>query len=36
MHQWRNLNEINDHVLGMAKSEALREDNKKKWDCTAS
>jgi hypothetical protein len=31
MHHWRNLNEIKDHVLGMARFEALREDNKKKW-----
>jgi hypothetical protein len=33
MHQWRNLNEIKDHVLGLARSEALREDNMKKWNC---
>jgi hypothetical protein len=33
MHQWRNLNEIKDHVLGMARFEALREDNMKKWSC---
>jgi hypothetical protein len=31
MHWWRNLNEIKEHVLGMARSEALREDNMKKW-----
>jgi hypothetical protein len=31
MHRWRNLNEIKDHVLGMARSEVLREDNMKKW-----
>jgi hypothetical protein len=31
MHQWRNLNEIKDHVLGMARSKALREDNMKTW-----
>jgi hypothetical protein len=31
MHQWRNLNEIKDHVLGMARFEALREDNMNKW-----
>jgi hypothetical protein len=30
MHRWRNLNEIKDHILGMARSEALREENKKK------
>jgi hypothetical protein len=29
MHRWRYLIEIKDHVLGMARSEALREDNKK-------
>jgi hypothetical protein len=32
MHWWRNLNEVKDHILGMAKSEALREDNMK-WSC---
>jgi hypothetical protein len=32
MHRWRNLNEIKDHVLGMARSEALRKDNMKKWN----
>jgi hypothetical protein len=31
MHQWRNLNEIKDNVFKMARSEALRDDNMKKW-----
>jgi hypothetical protein len=33
MHRWRNLNEIKDHVLGICRSKALREDNMKKWSC---
>jgi hypothetical protein len=31
MHQWRNLNEIKGLILEMARSEALREVNIKKW-----
>jgi hypothetical protein len=31
MQRWTNLNEIKDHVLGMARSEAPTEDNMKKW-----
>nr|TKW21919.1 hypothetical protein SEVIR_4G153100v2 [Setaria viridis] len=30
-HRWRILNEVMDHVLGMAKSVPLRGENKKKW-----
>jgi hypothetical protein len=33
MHRWRNLNEIKDHIVGMARYEAMREDNMKKWSC---
>ncbi|RCV31008.1 hypothetical protein SETIT_6G141900v2 [Setaria italica] len=32
-HQWRILNEVKDHILGMAKSMPLRGENKKKWSC---
>jgi hypothetical protein len=31
MHQWRKLNEVEDHVPGMARSAPLREKYKKKW-----
>jgi hypothetical protein len=31
MHRWRKLNEVKDHVLGMAKFAPLREKYKKKW-----
>uniref|UniRef100_K3YZK7 Uncharacterized protein n=1 Tax=Setaria italica TaxID=4555 RepID=K3YZK7_SETIT len=31
-HQWRILNEVKDHILGMAKSLPLRGENKK-WSC---
>jgi hypothetical protein len=31
MHQWGKLNEVKDHVLGMAKFARLRQDYKKKW-----
>jgi hypothetical protein len=31
MHQWHMLNEVKDHVLGMARSVPLRQKYKKKW-----
>ncbi|RCV17851.1 hypothetical protein SETIT_3G253000v2 [Setaria italica] len=30
-HQWKILNEVKDHVVGMATSVPLRCKNKKKW-----
>ncbi|RCV23837.1 hypothetical protein SETIT_5G036600v2 [Setaria italica] len=30
-HRWRILNEVKDHILGMAKSAPLRGENKEKW-----
>nr|TKV94340.1 hypothetical protein SEVIR_9G287900v2 [Setaria viridis] len=32
-HRWSILNEVKDHVLGMALSAPLRGENKKKWSC---
>uniref|UniRef100_K3Y2N7 Uncharacterized protein n=1 Tax=Setaria italica TaxID=4555 RepID=K3Y2N7_SETIT len=31
IHRWRILNEVKDNILGMARTVALRGDNKKKW-----
>jgi hypothetical protein len=31
MHRWCKLNQVKDHVLGMAKSAPLRQNYKKKW-----
>uniref|UniRef100_K3ZMC9 Uncharacterized protein n=1 Tax=Setaria italica TaxID=4555 RepID=K3ZMC9_SETIT len=30
-HQWTIMNEVKDHILGMATSAPLRGENKKKW-----
>uniref|UniRef100_K4A2E4 Uncharacterized protein n=1 Tax=Setaria italica TaxID=4555 RepID=K4A2E4_SETIT len=32
-HRWTIMNEVKDHVLGMATSTPLRGENKKKWSC---
>nr|TKW21226.1 hypothetical protein SEVIR_4G174200v2 [Setaria viridis] len=32
-HWWRILNEVKDHILGMAKSMPLRGEHKMKWSC---
>nr|TKW09874.1 hypothetical protein SEVIR_6G129600v2 [Setaria viridis] len=31
--RWRILNEVKDHILGMATSAPMRGENKKKWSC---
>jgi hypothetical protein len=33
MHRWGKLNEVKDHVLGMAKFAPLKKNYKKKWSC---